>query len=207
MPQKQSRELNTDSEVSIDLLKDAAYLSELREQMIKFAILQLQDESTAEDVVQEALVGALKNAKSFQRKSALKTWVFAILKNKIIDSLRKGQKTVAVSQICEDQEQEIEALFDNKGHWHQDEKPKHWEQPEGQLEDEHFWRAFDICLNALPAKYARFFMMREFLELETHEICENETLNANNLHVILYRARVRLRECLENGWFAEGKAI
>ena len=48
-------------------------------------------------------------------------------------------------------------------------------------------------------------MMREFVELETEEICESLGLSVSNLHVILHRARLRLRECMENNWFIEGE--
>jgi RNA polymerase sigma-70 factor (TIGR02943 family) len=114
---------------------------------------------------------------------------------------------VNASQLDDKDEGLFEELFDQRGHWHQKQKPTAWLQPEEQLHNSHFWQAFDICLNAMPTKYARFFMMREFLELETHEICENESLTVSHLHVILYRARLRLRECLENGWFAESKPL
>ena len=78
-------------------LTDEAFLRELREQMLKFARLQLNDEQLAEDAVQEALIGALKNARSFARQAALKTWVFAILKNKIADILRGKYRRNEVS--------------------------------------------------------------------------------------------------------------
>ena len=60
----------------------------------------------------------------------------------------------------------------------------------------------DICLEKLPPNTARVFIMREVMELETDEICKELTINANNLWVILYRARMALRQCLEQNWFA-----
>ena len=100
-----------------DALTDPAYLDSLREQMLKFASLQLGDPHAAEDAVQEALVGALKNARSFAARSALKTWVFAILKNKIADLLRRRQRSpeLQASQWLDDTEPE--GLFDERGFW------------------------------------------------------------------------------------------
>ncbi len=188
-------------------LTDPAFLEELRAQMLKFARLQLPDVALAEDAVQEALIGALKNAASFGRRSALKTWVFAILKNKIADLHRKRQRTVDASSLLsdDDEDDDINSLFDKKGFWAVDERPTAWSQPMDSVKNEHFWRVFETCLSHLPENQARLFMMREFLELETAEICETLDITSSNLYVLLYRARLRLRECLENHWFNEGE--
>lgn len=187
-------------------LIDPAFLKELRTQMLKFATLQLRDESLAEDAVQEALIGALKNAASFNRRSALKTWVFAILKNKIADVLRKRSRMIEASHLLRDGEDEenLDMLFNTRGFWQVDERPAAWLQPMEAVVNDHFWRVFEACLSGLPENQARLFMMREFIELESNEICENLKITTSNLHVMLYRARLRLRECLENRWFNEG---
>ncbi|EJS91688.1 RNA polymerase sigma factor, partial [Pasteurella multocida subsp. multocida str. Anand1_cattle] len=77
----------------------------IRGQMLKFATLQLKDPILAEDVVQEAFVSALKNIESFKRQSALKTWIFAILKNKIIDYLRVNHRFVVESELITDEDE------------------------------------------------------------------------------------------------------
>lgn len=185
---------------------DAEFTQELRQQMLKFALLQVRDEQLAEDAVQEAMISAYQNLDRFARQAALKTWVFSILKNKVIDLLRKEKRHTAASQLEEgpniNGEALIDALFTEHGHWQKSERPRKWDDPDHGVENEHFWRVFDACLNALPEKYGRLFMMREFLEMETDEICYNEELSTNNLNVTLYRARLRLRECLEDNWYA-----
>lgn len=188
-------------------LSDPKFLTELRVMMLKFAKLQLADESMAEDAVQEALIGALKNAGNFERRSALKTWVFAILKNKIADILRKNQKYVQASSLLkEDQDEDnMDQLFKDNGHWQKHEMPKNWGAPQEAVKQAHFWRIFETCLHGLPENQARLFMMREFIQLEANEICESLDISTSNLHVMLYRARLRLRECLENKWFLKGE--
>lgn len=187
-------------------LSDPKFLEELRAMMLKFAKLQLSDESLAEDAVQEALIGALKNADNFERRSALKTWVFAILKNKIADILRKGKKYVQASSLLkEDQEDDnMDQLFTDNGHWQKHERPTNWGHPHEAVKQDHFWRIFETCLHGLPENQARLFMMREFIQLDANEICENLDISTSNLHVMLYRARLKLRECLENKWFLKG---
>ncbi len=187
-------------------LTDDTFLNDLRQQMIKFAILQLRDKDMAEDAVQEALIGTLKNVKSFDGRAALKTWVFAILKNKIIDILRQKKRLINVSDLQHDdgEDRDILSLFDQKGMWRLDERPADWGDPEDALRGKDFWRVFEACLEGLPPRQARVFMMREFIELETDEICAAVEITVTNLNVMLHRARLRLRECLENKWYMQG---
>ncbi len=184
-------------------LNDPAFIEDIRRQMLKFANLQLNDSHLAEDAVQDALIGAMKNAKSFAGRSAFKTWMFAILKNKIIDIIRKRQRQVEVTSLASDSEEDedFSVLFDETGHWNDADKPQNWGMPEQNFKQDQFWVVFDACLNGLPPKQAKVFMMREFIGLDTNEICNNEDLSVSNLHVILYRARMRLQKCLELRWY------
>lgn len=189
-----------------DVLRDSAFLAALRAQMLRFATLQLNDRDLAEDAVQDALASALRNAGSFAGRSALKTWVFAILKNKIIDVVRQRSRIVYTGNlVTEDEDGEsTPALFDQRGHWKPEEKPADWGMPDLALHDEQFWRVFATCLDGLPARQGRAFMMREFVGLDSDEICTTIGISTSNLHVLLHRARLRLRECLENKWFDGG---
>lgn len=190
----------------LEYIFDDDYVQALRAQMLQFAHLQLSDHGAAEDAVQEALASALNNAHAFAGASTFKTWVFAILKNKIIDHYRRSRKLVPASSL-QAGDGEIDAsddLFDRSGHWQDQSRPQAWANPEGALESEHFWRVFDACLEHLPSRQAQVFMMREFIGLATPEICQHCELTVTNLNVLLHRARLRLRQCLENHWFARG---
>ena len=188
------------------LLANTAFLEDIRRQMLKFATMQLKDVNQAEDAVQEALIGAMKNAGSFGGRAAFKTWMFAILKNKIADVLRYKQRTVNISSFAHDEDEEdMSELFDRKGFWLQDERPVAWGNPEASMREQEFWRVFEACLEHLPPKQARVFMMREFVELDAGEICATVELSTSNLHVLLHRARLRLRECIENNWYLQGE--
>lgn len=187
-------------------LADPVFLQELRQQMLKFASLQLGDRHLAEDAVQEALIGALKNVRSFGGRAAFKTWMYAILKNKIADTLRHRQRSGEATRLLHEDEEDddLSELFDAKGHWDPNEKPAAWGNPEAAAHDQNFWRIFNLCLEHLPGQQGRVFMMREFIELESPEICSAVGISLSNLNVMLHRARLRLRECLENRWFAPG---
>lgn len=184
-------------------LADGVYIGELRDRMLKFAMLQLSDPQMAEDAVQEALAGALRNARAFAGRSAFRTWVYAILRNKIADQLRHKRRTANLISIplgtTDDDET---SYFDSRGHWSVENQPSHWGNPEVDLLGKDFWRVFETCLDHLPPDQGRVFMMREFVELETAEICAELAITVTNLHVLMHRARLRLRNCLEGHWFA-----
>ena len=109
-------------------LLDNEELSALREPMLAFATAKLGDRSKAEDCVQDALLGALQSARNFRRQSTLKTWVFAILRNKIADALRLQQRFAEADAIVDGSEaaESFSGLFDDAGHWHDDTLPQPW---------------------------------------------------------------------------------
>lgn len=187
-------------------VRDATFLAKVRGEMLAFARLQLGSDDEAEDAVQEALAGALKNSANFRGEAALKTWIIAILKNKVADVLRQRQRRpVPASQLQTDEDEgALPPVFDRKGMWRDASRPARWEDPEADLNSRQFLAVFDSCLNRLPAQQGRVFLMREVVELGTDEICAELGLSVSNVHVILHRARLALRACLQIHWFQEG---
>jgi RNA polymerase sigma-70 factor (ECF subfamily) len=182
-----------------------AQLDTLRPALFRFAMLQLRDEATAEDVVQDTLIAVLEKPERFAGQSSLRTYLTGILKHKIIDVLRVSKRTRQFD-AAEDQSEDdvIDALFKADGHTI--DQPRQWGDPDATLEQKDFFRVMEICLEKLPAKTARIFMMREWLELETEEICKELNVSTSNAWVLLYRARVKLRECLDLNWFGNQTA-
>jgi RNA polymerase sigma-70 factor, ECF subfamily len=178
---------------------DPAYLAQLRRDLLRFARLQLRDADAAEDAVQEALTAAWTHAGDFAGLSAHKTWVFGILRNKLIDTLRVRRRTVNLSALDAELDGESvldRELFKENGHWTAHAKPQPWPQPDTLLQQQQFWTLFEMCLNVLPEQIGRVFMMREFLDFDIADICTELTLTTNHCSVLLYRARTRLRTCL-----------
>ena len=188
---------------------DDASITAIRRDMLRFARMQLRDSGAAEDMVQEALMAAVTSAKSFAGRSAFKTWMFAILRNKIVDHIRASAREITGSALVgraggdggEGELEDFDVLFKQGGHWNPDDRPATWSDPEAAFEQDAFWQVFDLCMNKLPEHIARVYTMRELLELETAEICAELGITPNNCFVILHRARLGLRECLENRWF------
>ena len=181
----------------------------IRRDMLRFAQLQLRDAGIAEDMVQEALIAAMNNAAGFAGRAALKTWMFAILRNKIVDHIRRSAREICGSDLIDataGDADDFDTLFDKRGFWNPEDRPATWSSPEESLSRKEFWAIFDICLNNLPDRIARVYMMREFLEFDTAEICKQLGISTGNCWVILHRARIGLRECLENRWF-QGETV
>lgn len=179
-----------------------AQLDAMRPQLICFAFLQLRNHALAEDAVQDALVAVLEKPAAFAGQSSLRTYVTGILKFKIIDCLRLSARECQID-CHEDQSADdaIDALFREDGHVI--EMPQAWGDPDKTLEQKDFFKILEVCLDKLPARAARIFMMREWLELETDEICKELAISPSNAWVLLYRARVQLRECLDLNWFGQ----
>ncbi|MBY0579017.1 MAG: sigma-70 family RNA polymerase sigma factor [Burkholderiales bacterium] len=177
-----------------------ARLVSLRGDMLKFARLQLRDDAAAEDAVQESLAAALSGQKQFNNRAQIKTWVFGILKNKIIDIIRERVRSPN-SAVEEIPENAYDDLFNENGFWREDTHPSSWGDPEKSFTSRQFWEIFEICLTRLPENTARIFMMREMLGFETEEICKELSVSPTNCWVVLHRARMGLRLCLEERWF------
>jgi RNA polymerase sigma-70 factor (ECF subfamily) len=168
-----------------------------RPYLLRYASLQLRDRHAAEDAVQEALLAALAGEAGFGGRSNLRTWLTGILKHKIVDAIRRmSRETSALPD-----EDELDALFDERGHWI--EMPRAWDDPDTSLEQKQFFAALEECLGRLPGKTAQVFMMREHLGYETGDICKEVGVTATHCWVLLYRARVALRECLQQNWFGK----
>ncbi len=180
-----------------------SHLAALRPQLLRFARLQLRSDSAAEDAVQEALLAALTNASGFAGEASLKTWVFSILRNKIVDEVRRRVRSPELQMSDDSEGSDFDELFDAGGHWA--ELPSKWGDPAATLEQKRFWTVFEVCIDNVPEKPARVFMMREFLGLETEEICKELTISTSNCWVLLHRARTHLRLCLTERWFGQDK--
>jgi RNA polymerase sigma-70 factor (ECF subfamily) len=176
-----------------------------RPYLLRYALAQLRDGQLAEEAVQEALVAALEGIAGFHGRSTLRTWLTSILRFKVIDLQRRAVAERANVVLDEETESTDDAwlddLFDGTGHWR--EAPQSWSNPEAALEQRRFWEAFERCLDRLPPTGGRVFFQREVLGEETETICKAEGITPSNCWVILHRARIALRACLEKNWFGK----
>lgn len=179
----------TDPESWLDLHGDA---------MFAFARLRVGDRSLAEDLVQDALLAAIGAAERFREDASERSWLIGILKHKIVDHLRRASRERTLGSV--DADGEFDAQFDATGHWV--EAPTAWRAPDRALENDQLGDALAACIERLPEKLRAAFVLREVDGLETAEVIETlDISSANNLWVMLSRARSRVRKCLDGNWF------
>ena len=173
--------------------------------LIRYARAQLRDEHQAEECVQEALLAALEGLAGFSAKSSLRTWLTSILRFKIIDFQRRvtaeRAQYVTPDEEVESAEALFDSLFDDSGH--RVTFTAAWVQPDQALEQKAFFAALEKCLDALPPTTGRVFFKRDVLGHDTDVICKEEGITASNCWVMLHRARLGLRECLNRTWFED----
>ena len=172
------------------------WLSEHGDYLYRFALARLRDPHLAEDAVQETFLAAIKNP-SFAEQSSPRTWLTGILKHKVIDILRKSVREIAASELVEE-DANMDEFFDAQGHW--TDMPQNWGIPDNALELQQFLAVLQDCLDRLPAKQQTLFMLRDVEENPNEEICKELNITATNAWVMLYRARMGMRKCLEMNW-------
>ena len=176
--------------------------------LYRFALSRVKDPSAAEDLVQEAFLAALNSHQNFRGRSTARTWLIAILKHKIVDHIRKKVREQPSDKLELTSEGLANATiydnFNDAGNWHT--RPAKWTvNPTKLYEQKEFIDVLYHYLGELPERQAKAFLMREIYGLSTKEICKALSISATNSWVMLYRARMWLRQCLENKWLdAEG---
>jgi RNA polymerase sigma-70 factor (ECF subfamily) len=190
------------TDAALSLIDEIAHY---RPMLYRLALLQLRDKAAAADATQETMLAALEGAPGFRAQSSPKTWLFAILRHKVIDSLRARARHVPLPGEGSDAELDVTnfaTLFDAEGCWAA--AKDIWADPETVVERLAFFRVLEACLTRLPPRTARAFLMREWLELAPDEVSAELKVSAGNLRVLLYRARMQLRLCLDLGWNRAG---
>ena len=169
-----------------------------------YCLIRVREPSIAEDLVQDTLLAALKSVENFKAESTERTWLTGILKHKVLDYLRKSGREQPLSEEMEAGEDTAD-YFDQTGSWQV--KVSDWDMPEKALENEQFWSTLNACVGKLPERLRLIYALREFDGLDTDELMQTLNISSqNNLWVMLSRARVHLRQCLELNWFGKQDA-
>ena len=175
--------------------------------LFKFALLRVRDPGRAEDFVQETFLAALRGGQSFAGRSAEKSWLVGILKNKIFDYYRKLSRETSFTDLQFYDDEEADRFIHegaSDGHWIPHLGPLEWSaEPGASLDQSAFWETFHECRGKLPSKVGAVFCLREIDGVESAEICALLEISESNLWVMLHRARMALRRCLETNWFGK----
>lgn len=180
-----------------------SWVDEHGDVLFRYALFRIQDAQVAEDLVQETFLGALRGKDRFAGRSSIRTWLFGILKHKIIDHIRKISR-----ERPEDDIESIASLtaeaFDGQGGWKS--HPARWTtDPAVHFQQQEFLEILQHCLLKLPPRLHQAFTLREIDGLSAEEVRKILKVSPTNGGVMLHRARMRLRGCLETEWFDENR--
>jgi RNA polymerase sigma-70 factor (ECF subfamily) len=175
-------------------------LAQHRSFLLDLAALQLGSRDDADDVVQETFAAALTGMSGFSGAVPLRAWLVGILRHKIVDAIRRRARYVRLDadEALPADEREFDDHFSADGCWQP--SALNGSCPEATLAHRELLELIELCMQKLPPNTARVFLMREFLDFEFSEIAERLELTEGHLRVLLYRARMRLRDCVSRGW-------
>jgi len=173
--------------------------------LFRYALARLRDPARAEDMVQETFLAALRGGKQFEGRSQEKSWLVGILKNKIFDHYRKASRETSFTDLEFYADEESDRFIPDglfKDGWIHELGPLEWSgEPGAGIDSEAFWKTYHDCNSKLPRNVATVFNLREVDGVESKEICALLNISEGNLWVMLHRARMALRRCLETNWF------
>lgn len=185
-------------------LDPSTWINKYGNYLYNFAIARVYDQDAAQDLVQETFYSAVKAKDSFEGRSTEKTWLTSILKRKIIDHYRKNIRKKEDFILDDNEHFQREGIL--KGHWEDEYLPMDWAYQESQvLENSEFFKVLQSCLSKIPDKMAATFSMKEIQDYSTEEICKELDITPSNLWVLMHRAKLRLRKCIEKNWFDPDK--
>lgn len=195
-----------DGKSAVRVCDPERWVEEHGDYLFRYALARLRDPVKAEDAVQETFLAALK-AGNFAGRSAEKSWLTGILKNKIFDHFRKAGRETTFTDLdfyADEESDRFAADGLGKGGWIHDLGPVEWPaDPGASLDNEVFWKTFNECAGKLPPKVSAVFCLREMDGVEGRVICGLLNISESNLWVMLHRARMALRRCLETNWFGK----
>lgn len=161
-----------------------------------YTITRIGDVQAAEDIVQNTFLSAWNARDSYRGQASEKNWLYAICKNKIIDYFRKKASSAHLVPAGE------EALyFDDKDHWKKETAPKDWGMSATEpVESKEFYSVLDKCKQKLKEIQRSVFVMKYMEDIDSDEICRLLGITAANYWVLIHRAKLHLRKCLEKNW-------
>ncbi len=172
--------------------------------LFSYALLKVGNRETAEDLLQETFVSAIKARDTFKGDSSEKTWLVAILKNKIIDHYRKKDVLKNASEYVAETDNDFSIHYFDKsnGHWLQNTAPQDWPESADQpINSVEFERVLQMCIHKMPPKLIPVFVAKFIDDEDSQEICKVHDISASNYWVMIHRAKVLIRSCLEKNWF------
>jgi RNA polymerase sigma-70 factor (TIGR02943 family) len=193
--------------MELNLLQPEKWVILYGDYLYSLAMIRIGNKETAQDLVQETFLSAIKAKDTFNGLSSEKTWLTAILNNKVIDFYRKRDVLKDSANYLVDTETSFYNTFfdtadENFGHWHKNTSPKAWDEgADAPMRQNEFHKVLKYCISKMPSKLVPAFVAKYIDEEDTEKICKELNLSSSNYWVMIHRAKVLIRSCLEKNWF------
>lgn len=155
-----------------------------------------------EHAKQDTFMSAWRNMDNYREEASVRNWLFTILKNKIADHFRKAVNKITIESL--EAEYNDHSFFDEHDHWKESAYPQQWSldfNNPGDAKD--FRRIFTSCTRKLKQVHNAVFIMKYVDNIESEIICKELGISSSNYWVILHRAKLQLRACLEKNWLTK----
>lgn len=180
------------------------WVDEYSDEFFRFTMYRVKNREVAEDLVQETFLSGLNALDKFRRHCPEKSWLYNILRNKIIDHFRKKTNSeIKQSNFAgeTDDDSFYNQFFKTGGKWNNDASPENWDiSADNILERKEFMQFLLLCLSLLPKTWEKVFTLKNIDDHSTKEICKELAITPSNLWTIVHRAKLQLRDCLEKRW-------
>ncbi|MBL4585559.1 MAG: sigma-70 family RNA polymerase sigma factor [Flavobacteriales bacterium] len=168
------------------------------EEMVRYTMGKISNQSEAQDIVQDTFIAAFGSAGNFKGDSNPKTWLYGILKHKILDYHRKNFRQPKQVEIADDKQ---DAFFGADGAWKKEAQPQSWNEEAHLLDNPDFNMQLSNCISKLPPKQGTAIRLKYQEDVNVEIIRKELGITATNYWQLLHRAKLQLRQCLENNWF------
>ena len=149
-----------------------------RKDLVRFAQRRLHDPMLAEDVVHDVFEAVLSGRASFAGRAALRSWLTAVLKNKIVDLVRQRAGTDSLEEQNDD-DGALGIACPQPG-------------PHETVEQRQLLAHTLVQIDALPAPLRAVMQLRILQDQSTESVCSALAITPDNLFVRLHRARQQL---------------
>ncbi len=175
------------------------WLQQYGDLLFQYTLPRVNEKEIAEDLVQETFLAALKGLAGYKGEASEKNWLFSILKNKIVDHYRKKAAAKEISNMTDLQAPD-EDWFDAEGHWAENKLPQEWKTVENPGERKEIQKVINWCKDNLKELQKHVFTLKYLEDLESDEICKVLNISTSNYWVLVHRARLQMRDCVQKNW-------
>ena len=173
--------------------------------MLRLAMVHVDNRAVAEEVVQDAWVGVLRQLDRFEGRSSLRTWVLRIVGNRARTRAVRERRSTPFSSLDGlggpgHPAVEPERFLPEGGQWagHWASPPRSWDGvPEDRLLSRETRAEVERAVEVLPPAQRAVITLRDVEGLTAAETCQLLGLTEGNQRVLLHRARSRVRRSLE----------